>query len=107
VIFFSAGAASSLLAAANGAHLPHSGAGWMVMTLMVLIATVLPVVTFLAGLQRIGATNAAMLSTLEPVVTVLLSALLLGESLKPVTLLGGGLILAAVLLLTRGELRSA
>ncbi len=93
--------------AANGAHLPQTGAGWAVMTLMVMIATVLPVVTFLAGLRRIGATNAAMLSTLEPVVTVLLTVLLLGESFKPVTLLGGGLILAAVLLLARGELRSA
>jgi drug/metabolite transporter (DMT)-like permease len=64
-----------------------------------------PVVTFLAGLARIGPTNAAMISTLEPVVTVALSALLLGETLQPVTLLGGSLILAAVLLLARDELR--
>jgi len=46
-----------------------------------------------------------MISTLEPVVTVVLAALLLGETLQPVTLLGGGLILAAVLFLTRDELR--
>jgi drug/metabolite transporter (DMT)-like permease len=46
-----------------------------------------------------------MLSTLEPVVTVLLAAMLLGETLKPIALLGGGLILVAVLLLTRSELR--
>lgn len=105
VIFISAGVMSSLLMAANGAHLPKSASGWAVIAAIVLIATVLPVVAFLAGLGRIGATNAAMLSTLEPVVTVLLSALLLGESLKPVTLLGGGLILAAVLLLARGELK--
>jgi drug/metabolite transporter (DMT)-like permease len=63
------------------------------------------VVAFLAGLERIGPTNAAMLSTLEPVVTVLLAVVLLGEVLQPVTLAGGGLILAAVLLLTRSELR--
>ena len=50
-------------------------------------------------------TDASMLSTLEPVVTVLLAAAFLGESLPPVTLLGGGLILAAVLLLTQNELR--
>jgi drug/metabolite transporter (DMT)-like permease len=105
VIFFSAGVTSSLLMMANGAHLPKTGTGWAVIAAIVLIATVIPVVTFLAGLRRIGATNAAMLSTLEPVVTVLLSALLLGEILKPVTLLGGGLILAAVLLLMRSELR--
>jgi drug/metabolite transporter (DMT)-like permease len=105
VIFAAAGAMSGFLMAARGPHLPATGAGWAVIGSTVLIATVLPVVTFLAGLERIGPTNAAMLSTLEPVVTVLLAALLLGETLKPVTLLGGGLILIAVVLLTHSELR--
>jgi drug/metabolite transporter (DMT)-like permease len=105
VIFFSAGVTSGLLMLANGAHLPKTGTGWGVIAAIVVIATVVPVVTFLAGLQRIGATNAAMISTLEPVVTVLLAALLLGEILKPVTLLGGALILAAVIILMRTELR--
>jgi drug/metabolite transporter (DMT)-like permease len=45
-----------------------------------------------------------MISTLEPLVTVLLAALLLGETLPPVTLLGGVLILTAVLILARDEL---
>ncbi len=105
VIFAAAGAMSGFLMAARGPHLPATGAGWAVIGSTVLIATVLPVVTFLAGLERIGPTNAAMLSTLEPVVTVLLAALLLGETLKPITLLGGGLILVAVVLLTHSELR--
>jgi drug/metabolite transporter (DMT)-like permease len=69
------------------------------------VATVIPVVAFLAGLKRIGPTNASMLSTLEPVVTVFLAAILLHDTLKPAALLGGGLILAAVILLTRNELR--
>jgi len=38
-------------------------------------------------------------------VTVLLAAMLFGEILAPITLLGGALILAAVLILTRGERR--
>jgi drug/metabolite transporter (DMT)-like permease len=46
-----------------------------------------------------------MPSTLEPAVTVLLAAWLFGELLSPITLLGGGLILAGVLLLARSELR--
>ena len=57
---------------------------------IVLVATVIPVVTFLAGLERVGPTNAAMLSTLEPVVTVLLAAWLFKERLKVCRLLGGG-----------------
>jgi len=104
VIFASAGSMSGVLMMGNGPHLPATGAGWAVIGSIVLIATVLPVVAFLAGLERIGPTNAAMLSTLEPVVTVLLAAMLLGETPKPITLLGGGLILLAVLLLTHSEL---
>jgi len=107
VIFLAAGAMSGLLMAANGPQPPSTVQGWAVIAAMVVIATVIPVVAFLAGLARIGPTNAAMISTLEPVVTVALAALLLGETLEPVTLLGGGLILAAVLLLTRDELRQA
>jgi drug/metabolite transporter (DMT)-like permease len=73
---------------------------------IVLVATVIPVATFLAGLERIGPTNASMLSTLEPVVTVLLAGLLFGEHLAPITILGGGLILVAVILLTRSEVKT-
>jgi drug/metabolite transporter (DMT)-like permease len=68
-----------------------------------LIATVIPVVAFLTGLERIGPTNAAMLSTLEPVVTVLLAAWVFGERLQSIALFGGGMILTAVIMLTRGE----
>jgi drug/metabolite transporter (DMT)-like permease len=104
VIFASAAAMSGVLMCIKGPQLPATAAGWGVITSLALIATVVPVVTFLAGLSRIGPTNAAMLSTLEPVVTVVLAALLLGEALKPLSLVGGGLILVAVVLLTRAEL---
>jgi drug/metabolite transporter (DMT)-like permease len=105
VIFTSAGAVYGLLTAINGAHFPTTNTGWFAMLGIVLIATVIPVVTFLAGLERVGPTNAAMLSTLEPVVTVLLAAWLFQERLNVASLLGGGLILVAVILLTRNELQ--
>jgi drug/metabolite transporter (DMT)-like permease len=105
VIFASAGSVYGILTAINGAHFPTSNSGWFAMIGIVLIATVIPVVTFLAGLERIGPTNAAMLSTLEPVVTVLLAAWLFRERLNTISLLGGGLILVAVILLTRDEWR--
>jgi len=105
VIFASAGMVYGILTVINGAHFPSGNSGWFTMSGIVLIATVIPVVTFLAGLERIGPTNAAMLSTLEPVVTVLLAAWLFQERLNTVSLLGGGLILLAVVVLTRNELR--
>ena len=106
VIFASAGAVYGMLTAVNGAHFPASSSGWWSMAGIVLLATVIPVVTFLAGLERIGPTNAAMLSTLEPVVTVLLAAWLFAERLEPITMVGGALILVAVVILTRSEMAS-
>ncbi len=106
VIFASAGLVYGGLTAVNQPHWPASGFGWLIVAGITVIATVIPVSAFLAGLKRIGATNAAMLSTLEPVVTVILAAWLFSERLAPLSLLGGGLILAAVILLTRGELKN-
>jgi drug/metabolite transporter (DMT)-like permease len=105
IIFASAGAVYGVLTLLNGAHLPASDSGWLAMLGIIVFSTIIPVVTFLAGLEIIGPTNAAMLSTLEPVVTVLLAAWLFGEILMPIVMLGGGLILIAVILLTRSELK--
>ncbi len=104
VIFASAGAVFGAIMLFGGAHFPRIDSGWITVAGIVLIATVIPVVAFLAGLERVGPTNAAMLSTLEPVVTVLLGASLFGEQLSTTGLAGGGMILLAVLLLTRGEI---
>ncbi len=105
VIFLAAGATSGLLMLWNGPHLPATALGWSALGAIVLLATLVPAVAFLAGIERIGPTNAAMISTLEPVVTVVLAASLLGEVLRPQSLLGGGLILLAVVLLTVRVLR--
>jgi drug/metabolite transporter (DMT)-like permease len=103
VIFASAGLVYGILMAFNGMHLPSTNLGWINIVGIVLVATVIPVVAFLAGLERIGPTNAAMLSTLEPVVTVLLAAWIFGERLQSIALFGGSMILIAVIMLTRGE----
>ena len=100
VIFSAAGAVYGGMTALNGPHWPVNSAGWLAVAAIVVVATIIPVTTFLAGMKRIGPTDASLLSTLEPVVTVILAYFLLGETIHPLMLLGGGLILAAVLLLT-------
>jgi drug/metabolite transporter (DMT)-like permease len=106
VIFASAGMVFGVLALTGGTHLPAGNSGWLAMLGIIVVSTIIPVVTFLAGLEIIGPTNAAMLSTLEPVVTVLLAAWLFTERLSPVVMAGGGFILLAVILLTRTELQT-
>jgi drug/metabolite transporter (DMT)-like permease len=63
-----------------------------------LFPTMIAISFFLASLPRIGAARASLLSTIEPVVTVLLAAALLGDRLSPVQLVGGALVLLAVVM---------
>lgn len=73
--------------------------GWLAIFGIAVFATCIGILGFFAGMYRIGATNASIISTFEPVITVLLSALLLGERITVMQGLGGLLILAGVLVL--------
>ncbi|MCI0567520.1 MAG: DMT family transporter [Acidobacteria bacterium] len=78
---------------------PRSLAAWGPIVGIALVATAFSDVSFFWGLPRTGASRAAILSTLEPVCTLALSALLLQEAIPPVRFLGGTLILFSVLLI--------
>jgi drug/metabolite transporter (DMT)-like permease len=101
VITSSAAVVFAGAALATGPRPPHTAGGFVAIGLMALVSTVLAIMTFFAGLARLGPSTAATLSTLEPAVTVVLAALLLAEPLTASQLAGGLLILGAVLLLVR------
>ena len=88
-------------ALATQAAVPHQGSAWLALVAVALVGTVLAVSAFFAALERLGPADTAVISTLEPVVSVGVAALALGESLSPVQLLGGGLVLVAVAALAR------
>jgi drug/metabolite transporter (DMT)-like permease len=96
-------AAAGLVGAMRGAppRFPHEPGGWAALAAIAFVSTVTAMLAFFAGLQRLGAARTSMLSTLEPIVTVVLAALLLGEALSVVQCVGGALILVAVLWLVR------
>ena len=62
------------------------------------VAGFLAVQGFYAGAQRVGAAQASLISTVEPLWTIVAASLLLGERLEPIQWVGGVLILAGVLL---------
>ena len=93
------GAAAALAGRAlvtGGPDLGFAPSGWLWLACIVIVSTVLAMLTFFAGLRRTGPSTAAVLSTVEPVVTTVLAVLLLGESLTTAQLAGGLLVLAAV-----------
>ena len=99
VIFASAAVVFGIMTAIRGPHWPTTQNGWLAISGIAVIATLLPVATFLGGLKIVGATDASLLSTLEPVVTVVLAAMILGEKVQPLMIAGGVMILAAVILI--------
>jgi drug/metabolite transporter (DMT)-like permease len=67
-----------------------------------ILSTFVAIQTFYAGTQRIGAAQAALISTVEPIYTIVLAAFLFSVALTPVQLLGGALILIGVLIAQTG-----
>jgi drug/metabolite transporter (DMT)-like permease len=99
VIFTGAAVAFCVLAFFNRElALPRNLSGWAVVVGIALVPTMLAISLFLAGLPRIGAARAALLSTWEPVVTVLLAAAMLGDRLSIVQAIGGALVILAVVI---------
>jgi len=103
VILASAAAVYGVLALVQRPVFPTGALGVGAILGLALIATVVAVLTFFASVARVGPSMTSTISTLEPVVTVILAALLLGERVTPVQLLGAALVLSVVPLLTRSR----
>lgn len=60
------------------------------------------IVALMAAITRLGATRASIGNTLEPALAVVFAAIVLGERLGPLQILGGLVLLAAIALLPLG-----
>ena len=103
LVWISLGAAISFTVAGAFSHnldFNLGPEGILILLGMVTLSTILALGAFLAGMQRVGPTTASLLSTLEPVFTVLLALFFLEEFLTIVQTIGGGLVLSAAVLLS-------
>jgi drug/metabolite transporter (DMT)-like permease len=105
VVMISASFVFGALIAIKGLNIPQTLEGWGGVLAIALISTVIAIIAFFAGLKRVGPTNASMLSTFEPVTTVVLAAIVFGEEIGLMRVVGGVLILVAVILLAKSEFR--
>ncbi|WP_433017160.1 DMT family transporter [Kribbella sp. CA-294648] len=86
----------------GGPQLDFEPSGWLWLLAIAMVSTVAAILTFFAGMARVGPSAASILSTFEPVVTVALAAAAFGESLNGIQLVGGGLVLSAVAVMQLG-----
>jgi drug/metabolite transporter (DMT)-like permease len=84
--------------AGDGATLRLSSAGWLAIGGVALFSTVIATSFFLAGLARLGPGRAAILATVEPAVTLALATVVLHDPPRCFQVVGGALILLAVVL---------
>jgi drug/metabolite transporter (DMT)-like permease len=80
---------------------------WIPLLGVGIISTAIALQGFYAGARRIGAAQAALVSTVEPVYTITLASILFGEMLTPVQLLGGAMVITGVLVAQLGSRRRA
>lgn len=71
---------------------------WVILGLIVLLPTYAAVVLFLSGVRAMGPSRAALVSTMEPVFTVAMAGVILGERLTPAQWAGALLVIAGIAL---------
>jgi drug/metabolite transporter (DMT)-like permease len=88
-------------ALATRAALPSSTGAWSAVAGVTLLGTVVAVAAFFWALELLGPADTAVISTFEPVVSVVAGAVFLSESLTGLQVVGGVLVLSAVGVLAR------
>jgi len=74
---------------------------WVVLGLLVAVPTIVAVALYMGGVRRLGASRAAIASTTEPLFTIALAWMLLGDRLTVVQAVGALLVIAGVMLAER------
>lgn len=87
-------------------RLPQTATAWAVAVGIAVFPTMIAISFFMAGLPRVGASRAALLSTWEPVVTVMLAVLFLGDRFSIVQAAGGVLVIVAVIVVQGAHARA-
>ncbi len=82
----------------DGALPAHSNAWWALAAVSIGFATA--ILTFYIGISYLGGPRGALIMNNEPVVTIFVAMLVLGEVLDPVQYVGAAMVIAAVLLVS-------
>lgn len=99
VLTYSAAGFTIVGLATGGLDFSFAAVSWMWLGAMAFISSFLGITFLYAGLKRLEAGKASIIGTFEVVVTVVFSALLLGEVMTPLQVTGGLAILLGIIIL--------
>lgn len=76
----------------------YTGLEWGFLLIFAFVSVLLPFSLYFAGLRYLEPTRAIIVSCLEPVFSIILAAIVLGESVRPGQGIGVAIVLAAIVL---------
>ena len=88
-----------ILALMRGVVVPADLQTWLSLGALGVVSTAIPIFFMMTGISKLGAPRAAIVSTIQPLLTVLLAVVFLSEVIHPLQMLGGALIIASIVLL--------
>lgn len=103
VVCLSGGVTLAVASLFLDARLPGTTWGWVALVAIAVVGSVVAILTFFAGLKRVGPSTASVVSTFEPVFTAILAWVVLGETLTGAQLAGGALVVASAAMLARSR----
>ena len=80
---------------------PQTLKGWIYLLTLGIVGTLIPIFAMNVGIQMLGSARSSVISTLQPVVAVLISTIFLHEVLSVYQWLGGAIVIVAIILLQR------
>lgn len=82
-----------------GLNMPPNLTTWLLLIGLASVSTTMPIFLAMIGIRLVGAARAAIITTIEPVLAMVLAMILLGEVVLGVQWLGAAFIIGGVLLL--------
>jgi drug/metabolite transporter (DMT)-like permease len=86
--------------------IPPTPTGWILLAGLALFSTAISSITFFSGIQLIGPSRAALVSTIEPVFTIVLAQIVFQELVSTQQAIGGLLVIIAIVVLQLANFRS-
>lgn len=83
----------------TGLNAPANGNALALLIVLAIVSTVIPIFAINAALRVISAAQASIISTVEPVMAMLIALIVLGETILPLQWVGALIIVSAVIVL--------
>lgn len=84
-----------------GFKTPDTFTGWALLFVLGIVGTLIPIFAMNVGIQMLGSARSSVISTLQPVVTVVISTVFLNDILTMTQWIGGVVLIVAIILLQR------